>query len=203
MARATYPENFEGIILALQDVAATVSGLGTTTYTMNSDGYRHNFGGVIQAISDLSTTVGGLGYSDPPVVSGTAISALVASGVATDFQIEVGDVFLPLYVNTSGHAWARFYTSASGRAQDSGRAAPGGTLQSFFDLGAAAPCLEVVSEQTEGDGSVRIVPTSTPGRGSAASGIVYGSLVNLAEPSGVAYIELFGARIVETSYGTD
>lgn len=62
-ASLAYSSSFNGIIQVITNVIETVSGVGTTSYTINPNGYANNFGGVVEALSDLNETASGLGFA--------------------------------------------------------------------------------------------------------------------------------------------
>lgn len=81
MSDPIYSQSFEGIITVITDVIGTVSGVGTTSFTLSPQGYPSNFGGVVSALSDLNSTISG--------ISGGGGSALIAAGSG-------------IYITTSG-----------------------------------------------------------------------------------------------------
>lgn len=82
MSDPVYSQSFEGIITVITDIIGTVSGVGTTSFTLSSEGYPANFGGVVSALSDLNSTISGIS-------SGGGGSALIAAGSG-------------IYITTSG-----------------------------------------------------------------------------------------------------
>ena len=72
MSDPIYSQSFEGIITVITDIIGTVSGVGTTSFTLSSEGYPSNFGGVVSALSDLNSTISG--------ISGGGGTALIAGG---------------------------------------------------------------------------------------------------------------------------
>jgi hypothetical protein len=72
MSDPIYSQSFEGIITVITDIIGTVSGVGTTSFTLSSEGYPANFGGVVSALSDLNSTISG--------ISGGGGSADIAAG---------------------------------------------------------------------------------------------------------------------------
>lgn len=52
--------NFEGAIAALVECIYTVSGVGTTSFTIDPSGYASNFEGLVQVIEDLNFTMSGI-----------------------------------------------------------------------------------------------------------------------------------------------
>jgi hypothetical protein len=82
MSDPIYSQSFEGIITVITDVIGTVSGVGTTSFTLSPEGYPSNFGGVVSALSDLNSTISGIS-------GGGGGSALIAAGSG-------------IYITTSG-----------------------------------------------------------------------------------------------------
>ena len=82
MSDPVYSQSFEGIITVITDIIGTVSGVGTTSFTLSPEGYPSNFGGVVSALSDLNSTISGIS-------SGGGGSALIAAGSG-------------IYITTSG-----------------------------------------------------------------------------------------------------
>ena len=82
MSDPIYSQSFEGIITVITDIIETVSGVGTTSFTLSSEGYPSNFGGVVSALSDLNSTISGIS-------GGGGGSALIAAGSG-------------IYITTSG-----------------------------------------------------------------------------------------------------
>lgn len=82
MSDPIYSQSFEGIITVITDIIGTVSGVGTTSFTLSSEGYPANFGGVVSALSDLNSTISGIS-------GGGGGSALIAAGSG-------------IYITTSG-----------------------------------------------------------------------------------------------------
>jgi hypothetical protein len=81
LPRALHSENFEGIVIVIEELLETVSGVGTLSYARCPHGYPYNFEGVVRALEDLNVTVSGLRTSS--VVPGSGIS-IRPSG---DFEI--------------------------------------------------------------------------------------------------------------------
>ena len=50
MSDPIYSQSFEGIITVITDVIGTVSGVGTTSFTLSPEGYPSNFGGVLSPL---------------------------------------------------------------------------------------------------------------------------------------------------------
>ena len=82
MSDPVYSQSFEGIITVITDIIGTVSGVGTTSFTLSPEGYPANFGGVVSALSDLNSTISGIS-------GGSGGSALIAAGSG-------------IYITTSG-----------------------------------------------------------------------------------------------------
>jgi hypothetical protein len=60
MSDPIYSQSFEGIVTVITDIIETVSGVGTTSFTLSPDGYPANFGGVVSALADLNSTISGI-----------------------------------------------------------------------------------------------------------------------------------------------
>lgn len=80
MSNTNYSQSFEGIVDALTDAIITVSGVGTSSFTLSSEGYPSNFAGVVQAITDLNYTLSGISASN--IVAGSGVY-LTTSGEST------------------------------------------------------------------------------------------------------------------------
>jgi len=60
MSDPIYSQSFEGIVTVITDIIETVSGVGTTSFTLSPEGYPANFGGVVSALADLNSTISGI-----------------------------------------------------------------------------------------------------------------------------------------------
>lgn len=60
MSDPIYSQSFEGIVTVITDIIETVSGVGTTSFTLSPEGYPANFGGVVSALTDLNSTISGI-----------------------------------------------------------------------------------------------------------------------------------------------
>jgi len=78
MSNPIYSQSFEGIVTVITNIIETVSGVGTTSFTLSPEGYPANFAGVVSALSDLSTSISGIS----PLIAGSGIT-LTPSGVYT------------------------------------------------------------------------------------------------------------------------
>ena len=58
--RSLHTHNFFGVVQAAEAILATVSGLGTTSYTRCPYGYPNSFEGVVRVLEDINATVSGL-----------------------------------------------------------------------------------------------------------------------------------------------
>lgn len=58
--RALHEESFQGAVEVLEQLLATVSGVGTTTYTRCPYGYEANFNGLVRALEDLNASISGI-----------------------------------------------------------------------------------------------------------------------------------------------
>ena len=74
--RALHTENFEGIVTVIEEIIATVSGVGTVSYSRCPYGYPWNFEGVVRALEDLNTSISGIqggGAGGSGIVAGSGI----------------------------------------------------------------------------------------------------------------------------------
>lgn len=67
---AFHTANFGGIVSALVECLYTVSGVGTSSFTIDPSGYASNFEGIVQCIEDLNFTLSGLFANSIVIVSG-------------------------------------------------------------------------------------------------------------------------------------
>ena len=96
--------NFGGIVSALTECIYTISGVGTTTFTLDPSGYASNFEGIVQCIEDLNFTLSGIvagggGGTASGVAGGSGIY-IVQSGEYNVINVNYDDVF---YNSVSGH----------------------------------------------------------------------------------------------------
>jgi hypothetical protein len=75
--RALHSESFEGIVTVIEEIIATVSGVGTSSYSRCPYGYPWNFEGVVRALEDLNTSISGIsaggGAAGSGIVAGSGI----------------------------------------------------------------------------------------------------------------------------------
>jgi|DEB0MinimDraft_3_1074331.scaffolds.fasta_scaffold10767_4 hypothetical protein len=73
--RALHSESFEGIVTVIEELIATVSGVGTTSYSRCPYGYPWNFEGVVRALEDLNTSISGIsaGGGGADIAAGSGI----------------------------------------------------------------------------------------------------------------------------------
>lgn len=91
LPRAFHEHNFEGIITVLDELLATVSGVGTTSYSRCPFGYGYNFEGVVRALEDLNTSISGIssgGGGGTDIAAGSGIY-FTASGTTTIINANV------------------------------------------------------------------------------------------------------------------
>ena len=97
--------NFGGIVSALTECIYTISGVGTTTFTLDPSGYASNFEGIVQCIEDLNFTLSGIiaggggGVGGSGVVGGSGIYVTTSGGFDI-VNVNYDDVF---YNSVSGH----------------------------------------------------------------------------------------------------
>lgn len=73
MSNPIYSQSFEGIVTVITNIIETVSGVGTTSFTLSPDGYPSNFGGVVSALADLNITISGIGGGGAQVAAGSGV----------------------------------------------------------------------------------------------------------------------------------
>jgi hypothetical protein len=100
MAGNAPSESFDGIIYAITNIITTVSGVGTTSFTLNPSGYAANFGGIVEALQDLNSTLSGVGGGSA-VVAGSGIYT-TTSGSFTVFNATVTSASGVVYTAGSG-----------------------------------------------------------------------------------------------------
>jgi hypothetical protein len=122
MSNTNYSQSFEGIVNALTDTIFTVSGVGTSSFTLSSEGYPSNFAGVVQAITDLNYTLSGISTSNLVAGSGvylttsgdsTLVNTAIAGGSGT-YLVSSGNY---LIINSSPNvvAGSGVYLTTSGQ----------------------------------------------------------------------------------------
>jgi len=75
--------NFRGTIDALVQCIYTISGVGTTTFTIDPSGYASNFEGLVQCIEDLNFTMSGIAAGGGSAVQAGSGIYFTASGTTT------------------------------------------------------------------------------------------------------------------------
>jgi hypothetical protein len=90
LPRALHSENFQGIVTVIEEIIATVSGLGTVSYSRCPYGYPWNFEGTVRALEDLNTTISGIqtGGGSSNILPGSGITA-VTSGSYEIFDVNL------------------------------------------------------------------------------------------------------------------
>jgi hypothetical protein len=80
--RALHEESFEGAVQVLEELIATVSGVGTTTYTRCPYGYEANFNGLVRALEDLNASISGIqgGGGGSSLIVGQGGTTVTTSG---------------------------------------------------------------------------------------------------------------------------
>jgi len=101
--RALHSESFEGIVTVIEELIATVSGVGTTSYSRCPYGYPWNFEGVVRALEDLNTSISGIsaGGGGADIAAGSGIY-FSASGTYTVINATVTSASGILYTAGSG-----------------------------------------------------------------------------------------------------
>lgn len=142
MAGNAPSESYDGIIYAITNIITTVSGVGTTSFTLNPSGYAANFGGIVEALQDLNSTISGIQSG-----SGTAVGSSVVAGSGI-YIIPSGDYSVINATVTS--ASGVVYTAGSGLYLRGG---------SEFNLNVDETFQTTVSGHVLADGSNTIVPS--------------------------------------------
>lgn len=105
--RALHSENFEGIVTVIEEIIATVSGVGTTSYSRCPYGYPWNFEGIVRALEDLNTSISGIqtggggGGSASGIAAGSGIY-ITESGTFQIINATVSSASGVLYTAGSG-----------------------------------------------------------------------------------------------------
>jgi len=76
--RALHEHSFKGIVDVIDEIIATLSGVGTASFSRCAVGYTYNFEGVVRALEDLNLTASGI-IAGADIVAGSGIS-IVSSG---------------------------------------------------------------------------------------------------------------------------
>lgn len=104
--RALHTENFEGIVTVIEEIIATVSGVGTISYSRCPYGYPWNFEGIVRALEDLNTSISGIqagggGGSASGIAAGSGIY-ITESGTFQVINATVSSASGVLYTAGSG-----------------------------------------------------------------------------------------------------
>lgn len=100
--RALHSESFEGIVTVIEELIATVSGVGTTSYSRCPYGYPWNFEGVVRALEDLNTSISGIsGGGGADIAAGSGIY-FTSSGTYTVINATVTSASGITYTAGSG-----------------------------------------------------------------------------------------------------
>lgn len=85
--RALHEESFEGAVAVLEQLIATVSGVGTISYTRCPYGYEASWNGLVRALEDLNASIsgiqaggGGVGASGLQLVGNGGTSVNISGG---------------------------------------------------------------------------------------------------------------------------
>ena len=98
------PPNFGGVIAALTECIYTISGVGTSSFTIDPSGYSSNFEGIVQAIEDLNVSLSGIQTLGINISGGVAApgSGIYFSALGSGIAINVN--YNDVYTNVvSGH----------------------------------------------------------------------------------------------------
>lgn len=167
--------NFRGAIEALTECLLTVSGVGTTSFTIDPSGYSWNFEGLVQVIEDLNWTLSGI--TTAPVLPGTGIYTSTSGNFTIVNSALTGGS--GIYITYSGNYDVVNATvlSSSGIAFTAGSGlylSDGGTR---FNLGAYGEgSTSVIYNGNEVAISGQVIPPSVTASGNPASGYTNGSL---------------------------
>lgn len=96
--------NFKGTIAALVQCIYTISGVGTSSFTIDPSGYASNFEGLVQCIEDLNFTMSGIsagGGGGTTIKAGSGIY-FTASGTATVINATVTSASGTVFTAGSG-----------------------------------------------------------------------------------------------------
>lgn len=138
--RSLHSESFEGIVLVIEELIGTVSGVGTTSFSRCPYGYPYNFEGVVRALEDLNTSISGIqGGGGGGSASGIAAGSGIYITQSGDIQIINATV-----VSASGISIG----AGSGIYLTQGGSVVNVNYQEVYD--------EVVSGHFLGDGSVTV-----------------------------------------------
>jgi hypothetical protein len=85
--RSLHSESFEGIVLVIEELIGTVSGVGTISYSRCPYGYPFNFEGVVRALEDLNTSISGISGGGGGSASGIAAGSGIYITQSGDIQI--------------------------------------------------------------------------------------------------------------------
>jgi hypothetical protein len=79
LPRALHEHSFRGIVEVVQELIATISGVGTISYSHCPQGYPWNFEGVVRVLEDLNVSISGIA---PGVIGGSGIYITESGGVS-------------------------------------------------------------------------------------------------------------------------
>lgn len=94
--------NFEGTIAALVQCIYTISGVGTTTFTLDPSGYASNFEGLVQCIEDLNFTMSGLSAGGGSAVQAGSGIYFTSSGTTTVINATITSASGAIFTAGSG-----------------------------------------------------------------------------------------------------
>ena len=100
--------NFRGAIEALVECINTISGVGTTSFTIDPSGYASNFEGLVQVIEDLNFTMSGItaggGGGGGTVYTAGSGLYLVSTAGSGQFNVNFDTIYSQVI---SGHFFAQ------------------------------------------------------------------------------------------------
>lgn len=85
--RALHSESFEGIVTVIEEIIATVSGVGTSSYSRCPYGYPWSFEGVVRALEDLNTSISGISGGGGATGSGIVAGSGIYITQSGDFEV--------------------------------------------------------------------------------------------------------------------
>ena len=171
--RALHEHSFKGIVDVIDEIIATLSGVGTASFSRCPVGYTYNFEGVVRALEDLNLTASGI-IAGADIVAGSGIS-IVSSG-----NYEVVSSLITQSLPGSGVT-----PTYSGAA-------------TIFDVNIAG----LGNNTVDYDGTLITVSGSNEGAVAVVSGLVGGDGISITASGDTAIVstDLIGQGSVDFSY---
>lgn len=175
--RALHTENFEGIVTVIEEIIATVSGVGTISYSRCPYGYPWNFEGIVRALEDLNTSISGIQAGGGGSASGIAAGSGIYITESGTFQVinatvssASGVVYTAgsgLYLSDGGTRFNADY-DAIFQGSVSGHLIPEGSVSITYSGNAA-----IISGTAGGGGGggVSVTVSGEPGTGYSAGSL--------------------------------